>query len=134
MRIKAGTLADFSGSMAEAMEQALQREWAALKGWPLPELGQAERRVILSSIAQGVVRHLKERAGDTFKVDVDTTQVNGGPGGPLIVSNNPAVISSSWGGGAFDIGRVVVQQVSDPANLIKTQGAGKVSILTNEDP
>lgn len=76
MPLKAGTIADFSGSMAEAMEQAFEAAWQAAKGAPLPGAGKDDRRLLLSAIAQGVVKHLMEQAGDAFEIGVDVTQVN----------------------------------------------------------
>lgn len=58
VQLKAGTLGNFGGSMAEAIEN----EMALLIG-PLPD-SPAEitnRRVLFVAIARGVVRHLRER-------------------------------------------------------------------------
>jgi hypothetical protein len=58
VQLKAGSLADFGGSMAEAIEN----EMALLIG-PLPD-SPAEitnRRVLFVAIARGVVRHLRDR-------------------------------------------------------------------------
>ena len=75
MAIKAGTVADFSGSLALAMEDALRAEYAVLKGEPLPDQMLEDRRMMLVAIAQGVVRYLKSNT-NAFVVTVETTLVN----------------------------------------------------------
>ena len=76
MPMKAGTVADFSNSMAMAMEQAMIQEYQNLKGEPLPGMGEEDRRMLFTAIAQGVVRHLKDHL-DAFDVktvhDTSTT-------------------------------------------------------------
>jgi len=72
---KAGTLDDFSGSMAEEMEKAFAKEWQKLTGNSLPEIGEKDRRMIFTAIAQGVIKHLVERAGASFQLDVETEQI-----------------------------------------------------------
>ncbi len=76
MAIKAGTLADFTGSMAQAMENALEEEYQRLKGEAMPAMGREDRQLMFAAIAQGVVRHLKDNH-DAFKVAVT---VDGEPG------------------------------------------------------
>jgi hypothetical protein len=58
-QIKGGSVADFGGSMAEAIEQALQKEWQAVKGVALPQEGQEDRRLLFVAIARGVLNYLK---------------------------------------------------------------------------
>lgn len=67
MQIKAGTVSDFTGSMAQAMEEAMKKEYQAIKGEPLPDMGVEDRRMLFAAIAQGVVRHLKDNV-DAFDV------------------------------------------------------------------
>jgi hypothetical protein len=57
-KLKAGTLSNFTGSMAEAMEQEMQ----ALIG-PLPDSPDEvkARRVMFIAISRGVVRHMKDQ-------------------------------------------------------------------------
>lgn len=59
MALKAGTVANFSSSLAEAMDNAFQQEWLALKGIPLPAQGQDDRRMLFAAIAQGLFVYLK---------------------------------------------------------------------------
>jgi hypothetical protein len=75
MAIKPGTLDDFSASMAEAIEQALD---AALTGDLLPGLPmddtpeRRDRRRLCVAIARGVVKHLKaEQASMVVHYDDD---------------------------------------------------------------
>ena len=75
MAIKAGTVADFAGSMAEAMEAVMEQEYLAVKGEPLSGQGQEDRRLLLVAIAQGVVRHLKDNL-DAWKIEVETELVD----------------------------------------------------------
>jgi len=57
--LKGGTVADFSNSMGEAIEQALAAELLALKGLALPGDSTAERRMLLAAIGKGVLDYLK---------------------------------------------------------------------------
>ncbi|MGF1625585.1 MAG: hypothetical protein ACFCVH_11940 [Alphaproteobacteria bacterium] len=75
MAIKAGTVASFSGSMAEAIETALRAEYQAVKGEPLPDQGLEDRRMLLVAIAQGVTRYLKDNV-DAWQISVETTRIN----------------------------------------------------------
>ncbi|SFA78469.1 hypothetical protein SAMN05421688_0863 [Poseidonocella pacifica] len=75
MDIKAGTIADFSNSMAEAMETALKAEYLAVKGEPLPDQGVEDRRMLLVAVAQGVARYLKDNT-DAWQISVETTLDN----------------------------------------------------------
>lgn len=79
MAVKAGTVADFASSMAAAMENAMAQEYQNLKGEPLPSVGAEDRRMLFVAVAQGVVKHLKERA-EAMEVIVN---VNDGIGGTL---------------------------------------------------
>ncbi len=75
MAIKAGTVADFSNSMAEAMEDALKAEYLALKGEALSDQGLEDRRMLLVAIAQGITRYLKSNL-DAWQISVETTLVD----------------------------------------------------------
>ncbi|HEB97431.1 MAG TPA: hypothetical protein ENI96_13495 [Sedimenticola thiotaurini] len=77
MGLKAGTVDDFSSSMAEAMEQAMAQEYQRLKDAALPQTGRDDRRLLFAAIAQGVVRHLRDNP-DAFVLAVETTQTGGG--------------------------------------------------------
>lgn len=58
-QLKGGHVADFSNSMAEAIEIALQQEWQAVKHEALPTEGQVDRRLLFVAIARGVLQYLK---------------------------------------------------------------------------
>jgi hypothetical protein len=75
MALKAGTVASFSGSLAEAMENALKAEYQAVKGESLPDQGLEDRRMLLVAIAQGVVRYFKDNT-DAWQISVETTLIN----------------------------------------------------------
>lgn len=75
MALKAGTVASFSGSLAEAMENALRDEYLAVKGEPLSDQGLEDRRMLLVAIAQGIVRYLKDNT-DAWDISVETTLTN----------------------------------------------------------
>jgi hypothetical protein len=126
MPIKAGTVADFSGSMAEAMENALKAEYLALKGEPLPDMAQDDRRMMLAAIAQGVVRHLKDHL-DAMQISVETTQVVGVPGAPLIRSENPAAIVA--GVGNIPAGSADVTQIAAADNRVVSRGTATLDDL-----
>ena len=59
MALKAGTVANFGGSLAEAMDNAMKSEWQAVKGVALPTQGQEYRRLLFAAIAQGIFVFLK---------------------------------------------------------------------------
>ena len=133
MPIKAGTVTDFANSMAEAMENALAQEYQAVKGEPLPDMGQDDRRMLLSAIAQGVVRHLKDNL-DAFALSVEVTQVTGEPDAPLIQSANPAMITVNAGGGGggngeIPVGNAKVTQSGGAGNLVRSRGDGTVDAM-----
>ena len=59
MALKAGRVADFGGSLAAAMEQAMSAEWLAVKGVPLPNQGVEDRRLLFVAVARGLFTYLK---------------------------------------------------------------------------
>lgn len=78
MALKAGRVADFSASLAEAMEQALREEWQAVKGVALPGQGEQDRRLLLVAVARGLFSYLKLHEDDLL--DRITLQVDDGFG------------------------------------------------------
>jgi hypothetical protein len=75
MALKAGTSSNdsaFADSLAEAMENALRQEYQAVKGEPLADQGQDDRRMLLVAIAQGIVRYFKDNT-DAWQISVETT-------------------------------------------------------------
>ncbi len=75
MALKAGTVGDFSDSMAEAMEDALKAEYLIVKEEALPESPDEDRRLLLVAIAQGITRYLKSNP-DAWQISVEATLVN----------------------------------------------------------
>jgi hypothetical protein len=62
--LKGGTSADFSNSMAEAIEQAMDKEWQAVYGVALPSLGSDYRKILWVAIANGILNYLKTNQDD----------------------------------------------------------------------
>lgn len=60
MALKAGTVANFAGSLADAMDKAMQKEWQSVKGVALPGQGQDDRRLLFAAISQGLFNFLKQ--------------------------------------------------------------------------
>jgi hypothetical protein len=62
--LKAGTVAnpaDFTDSMAQYMEAAMQKEWQAVKGRPLPTgVNEDDRKILFAAVAQGLLRYLED--------------------------------------------------------------------------
>lgn len=75
MAIKAGTVADFPNSLAEAMEDALKAEYLAVKGESLTDQGLEDRRLLLVAVAQGLTRYLKSNV-DAWKITVNTKLID----------------------------------------------------------
>jgi hypothetical protein len=75
MALKAGTVADFGNSMAEAIEQALKTEYRNVKGEDMPDAPAEDRRLLLVAIAQGITRYLKSNT-DAWRISVEATLVN----------------------------------------------------------
>ena len=115
MALKAGEVNDFTGSLAEAMENALKIEWAQVKGGTLPATGEEDRRLLFVAIAQSIVRYLSENAETSIEVHtVEVTQKTG---------NN---ITSH---GTLGTQTINVTQNSS-GNRAESSGDGKVRIKT----
>ena len=56
---KPGTMTNFSGSMAQAIETEYEAIWNSLKEEPLPNEGREDRRMLFVAIARGVMKHLE---------------------------------------------------------------------------
>ncbi|MBN1439683.1 MAG: hypothetical protein JW929_09760 [Anaerolineales bacterium] len=65
--LKGGTTNDFSGSLAEAMEQAMDKEWQAVKGTALPSAGADDRKLLWAAIANGILNYLKAHEDEIVK-------------------------------------------------------------------
>ncbi len=129
MPIKAGTVDDFAGSMAEAMENALKEEYQAVKNEAMPGMGEEDRRMLLCAISQGVVRYLKDNL-DAFELSSEVTQVTGEPDAPLIQSTNPSSISvSGGGGGSISANDADVTQINSASNRVRSRGTATIDQL-----
>jgi O-methyltransferase involved in polyketide biosynthesis len=75
--LKAGHVQDFSNSMAEAIETAMQQE-LALSGTSLPAAGQDDRRLLFVAIARGVLQYLKDHQSETLRsITLNTPALSG---------------------------------------------------------
>jgi hypothetical protein len=77
MALKAGHVADFSGSLAEAIENAMKAEWQAVKGSPMPDTDPQDRRILFVAIAQGLLSYLNAHQTDA----INTIEYDDGVGG-----------------------------------------------------
>ena len=68
---KPGTMTNFSGSMAQAMETEFESIWRSLHNEPLTEQGREDRRMLFVAIARGVVKHLQQNVNDGLVVTYD---------------------------------------------------------------
>jgi hypothetical protein len=123
MALKAGTVADFSNSMAEAIEKALKAEWAAVKGIGFPNTGEEDRRLLFAAIAQGVVRYLKDNAEASLIVhSVQVTQDTG--------NNISSSGTTGTGSGTYHTHTSSVEQDAGVGNRVTSSGTGKLRINT----
>jgi len=75
---KAGTVANFSNSMAAAMEQAFEDEWIDVKEEALPGGGEEERKILFAAVAQGLLSYLEANINGSLLIDVRVAQTGGG--------------------------------------------------------
>lgn len=76
MALKAGTVASFGSSLAEAMDNAMKQEWQAVKGVSLPSQGEEDRRLLFAAIAQGIFVFLKAHEDDLInKITLEDTGI-----------------------------------------------------------
>jgi hypothetical protein len=114
--------AEFTDSMAEAMENALAAEWLRLRNRPLPALGREDRRLLFVAIAQGVVRHLRDNAEAALRVH------------SVEVRQEDTLVQSTGTFTGFI--NVQVEQESaagmpgTPATPVVSRGEGKLEVLT----
>jgi hypothetical protein len=76
MALKAGSVANFQGSLTEAMEQAFASEWFAVKNEELPGGGEQERKILFAAVAQGLLNYLEANINGSLKVEVQVTATN----------------------------------------------------------
>ncbi len=66
-----------SNGLADAIEDAMTALHPVMKGKPLSPVGEADRRLLFLSIAQGILQYLKEHE-DEFVLSVDIDHTDGG--------------------------------------------------------
>ena len=76
-RYKPGTITNFSGSMAQAIETEYEAIWNSLKEQPLPNEGREDRRMLFVAIARGVMKHLEQNVDDGIVVTYDSGTLSG---------------------------------------------------------
>jgi hypothetical protein len=64
MALKSGSVSDFAGSLAEAMEAEMKVEWQAVKNTALPDQGVEDRRLLFVAIARGTFKFLKQHQNE----------------------------------------------------------------------
>ncbi len=75
--LKGGTSSDFTDSMAEAIEQAMDKEYRAVKGTALPAEGSEDRKLLWAAIANGILNYLKKNQNDILaSITLDTNVAN----------------------------------------------------------
>jgi len=129
MTLKPGTVDDFAGSMAQAIDEAVKAEWRAVKGTPLPAVsGEEDRKILFSAISKGVVKHLREKVGAAFQIDVQVTQKSD----VLMQSDNPNSIPTT-STTTIQPGNADVAQINQVSNMLKSEGTATiVDVLTDE--
>ena len=69
--LRTGSFDDLAGSLAGAIDDAMQEEWQAAKGEALPGgPGEQDRHILFAAIAKGVLRYLH-----AHRADLETTKV-----------------------------------------------------------
>lgn len=119
MALKAGTIGDFSDSMAEVIENAFLEEWPeAMGGADKPETNP-QMRLLFVAVAQGVVRYLTDHAEAAFRIhSVEVMQEKSlvESTGTVIIGNQVIVTQNAIG--------------SNPLQPVVSKGDGKLEILT----
>lgn len=69
--LKAGTVDNLASSLALYIDTAMNNEWQAVKGEPLPgdDQGAQDRQILFAAIAQGVLKFLADHVGDLVTTD-----------------------------------------------------------------
>ncbi len=76
--LKAGTLDDFSASLASYMNTAMANEWLAVKGEVLPTSGPGvdDRKILFAAVAQGMMKFLADNLANLI---TSTDSAGAGP-------------------------------------------------------
>lgn len=135
--LKVGKNGEAEG-MTEAIEAAFQERWASYqraKNLPedLPQIGEEERRMIFSAIAEGVIRHLRDHLSEAVRMSVTVSQVAENEAGhPIVSKNDDRQVPVKYSGVNYYIetNDVLVRQTSDP---VKSRGAPVIDSIEVED-
>ncbi len=74
--LKAGTIDNFASSLASYIDDAMQKEWQAVKNEALPSgPGEEDRKILFAAIAQGVLHFLLDQ-----RINLVTTDESGDGG------------------------------------------------------
>ena len=68
MTLKAGTISNYSNSLADAMEDAFLEAWPTIMDSKKPKVND-HLKLMFIAVSQGVIKHLKENPG-SFKVEI----------------------------------------------------------------
>lgn len=72
--LRTGRFDDLEGSLAGAIDAAMQEEWQAAKGESLPGgPGEQDRHILFAAIAKGVLRYLHAHRTDLQTDKVEDT-------------------------------------------------------------
>jgi hypothetical protein len=75
--LKPGTSSDFSDSMAEAIEKAMDKEYQAVKGTALPSDGSDDRKILWAAISNGILNYLKKHQNEILtSITLDSNAAN----------------------------------------------------------
>lgn len=75
--LRTGSFDDLEGTLAGAIDAAMQEEWQAAMGEPLPGgPGEQDRHILFAAIAKGVLRYLHAQ-----RADLQTSKVRDGSSG-----------------------------------------------------
>ncbi len=139
MAFKAGTVSDYSGSMAEAMEEAFRAAWEAYTGTTMTALGQVERRILFSAIAQGVLKHLKDYSSEAFKLKVYVEQDESQANQHKVLSNNESEVdvydlADNFGGISQKLGKIKwhgisVEQYQDQVGNVHKAEVEEIEVM-----
>jgi hypothetical protein len=88
MTLPAGTVDDFTGSLAEQIEAAFAGELYAVKQARLPDAGKAERRILFCAIAQATLAFLAANPGG---LELDLTFTSGFASGGTVAVQAPTL-------------------------------------------
>jgi hypothetical protein len=128
--LKAGTLSDFGGSMAEAIDVEFVKLWNIRHKYPLPESSKPDRHALFIAIAQGIINYLRDNAPDSIKVTVSVEQISGSTliasGGTAFGSQDAATAHTH----SVRVNQLALTDVQSP-NKVLSEGQGTVQILVD---